>query len=30
MAELPARERIILAIDTSREEDAERLATVAQ
>ena len=30
MAELPARERIILAIDTSREEDAERLATVSQ
>jgi len=30
MAELPARERIILAIDTSREEDAEKLAKVAQ
>jgi len=30
MAELPARERIILAVDTSRKADAERLATVAQ
>lgn len=30
MAELPARERIILAIDTSREADAERLARVAK
>lgn len=30
MAELPARERIILAIDTSRENSAERLASVAQ
>ena len=30
MAELPARERIILAIDTSREADAERLVRVAK
>ncbi len=30
MAELPAAERIILAIDTSTEKDAERLASVAQ
>lgn len=30
MSELSARERIILAIDTSREQDAERLAAVAQ
>ncbi|HEY7123018.1 MAG TPA: orotidine-5'-phosphate decarboxylase [Ktedonobacterales bacterium] len=30
MSELPTRERIILAIDTSRREDAERLATVAE
>jgi orotidine-5'-phosphate decarboxylase len=30
MAELPAAERIILAIDTSHEADAVRLATVAQ
>ncbi|MBI2009049.1 orotidine-5'-phosphate decarboxylase [Candidatus Saccharibacteria bacterium] len=30
MAELPARERIILAIDTSKEADAERLARIAQ
>ncbi len=30
MTELPACERIILAIDTSREEDAVRLATVAK
>lgn len=30
MAELPARERVILAIDTSEEADAERLASVAQ
>lgn len=30
MAELPARERIILAIDTSREADAERLVQVAK
>lgn len=30
MAELPAQERIILAIDTSREADAEHLARVAK
>ena len=30
MAELPARERIILAVDTSREADAERLVQVAK
>ena len=30
MSELSARERIILSIDTSRREDAERLAAVAQ
>jgi orotidine-5'-phosphate decarboxylase len=30
MADLPARERIILAVDTSQEADAERLARVAQ
>jgi len=30
MSELPARERIILAIDTSREKDAERLARIAR
>lgn len=30
MAELPVRERIILAIDTSNEVDAERLVTIAQ
>ncbi|OGL25107.1 orotidine 5'-phosphate decarboxylase [Candidatus Saccharibacteria bacterium RIFCSPLOWO2_01_FULL_48_13] len=30
MAELSARERIILAVDTSREQDAERLVGVAK
>ncbi len=30
MSELPARERIILAIDASRAEDAERLAQIAE
>lgn len=30
MSELSARERIILAVDTSRREDAERLAAVAK